>query len=81
MIVHPPSTTTLNEPQEEDVDVAETIVLPSKNTADRLDFTKSWLASGGDVRTWAESSPIRRADKLLGHKGAAGVGQEVCEFI
>lgn len=48
----------------EEVDIAETIVLPSKNTADRLDFTRNWLASG-DVRTWADSSP-RKGDQLLG---------------
>jgi hypothetical protein len=87
VIVHPPTLAAEEQElpeEEEDVDVAETIVLPSKNTADRLDFTKHWLA-GGDVRSWAESSP-RRADKLLGHqqqqqKGGNGKMVEVSVFL
>jgi hypothetical protein len=54
--------------QVEDIEVAETIVLPSKNTADRLDFTRNWLAKG-DVGTWAEGSPRRGGDQLLGQRG------------
>jgi len=42
--------------EEEEISVAETIVLPSKNTSDRLDFTRNWLTSGGsDMSGWAES--------------------------
>uniref|UniRef100_A0A183CTV4 GYF domain-containing protein n=1 Tax=Globodera pallida TaxID=36090 RepID=A0A183CTV4_GLOPA len=51
-----------------DVDVAETIVLPTKNSADRLDFTKHWL-QGGEVSVWAQGAPPRRDDALLGTRG------------
>uniref|UniRef100_A0A914IAI6 Uncharacterized protein n=1 Tax=Globodera rostochiensis TaxID=31243 RepID=A0A914IAI6_GLORO len=51
-----------------DVDVAETIVLPTKNSADRLDFTKHWL-QGGEVSVWAQDAPHRRDDALLGTHG------------
>uniref|UniRef100_A0A915NE12 Uncharacterized protein n=1 Tax=Meloidogyne javanica TaxID=6303 RepID=A0A915NE12_MELJA len=45
-----------NNLEEEEISVAETIVLPSKNTSDRLDFTRNWLTSGGsDMSGWAES--------------------------
>lgn len=44
--------------------MAETIVLPTKNTADRLEFTKHWLTSG-EVSVWAEG-PSKRPDALLG---------------
>ncbi|KAF7638117.1 hypothetical protein Mgra_00002345 [Meloidogyne graminicola] len=44
-----------NGKEEEEISVAETIVLPSKNTSDRLDFTRNWLTSGGsDMVGWAE---------------------------
>ncbi|KAL3082444.1 hypothetical protein niasHT_038510 [Heterodera trifolii] len=56
--------------------VAETIVLPSKHSAERLDFTKHWVSGGGaeggagaGVAVWAQSAPHRRDDPLLGIHG------------
>ena len=46
-----------------DIDVSETIVLPSKNTSDRLDFTQKWLAN--DIKSWAEHSSLK-PDLLMG---------------
>lgn len=51
--------------------VAETIVLPTKNTADRLDFTKHWL-TGGEISVWAEGPP-KRGDLVLGVAGTVEV--------
>lgn len=52
--------------------MAETIVLPTKNTAERLAFTKHWLAAGeaGAVSVWAEEGAPARGDPLLGVQAA-----------
>ncbi|KAH7721999.1 Protein W05F2.4 a [Aphelenchoides avenae] len=39
-----------------DVDVTETIVLPSKSTAERLDFTRQWLVD--DIKSWADKPDL-----------------------
>lgn len=45
-----------------DIEVSETIVLPSKNRSDRLDFTQKWLAN--DIKSWADNSTTK-PDLLL----------------
>lgn len=39
-----------------DVEVTETIVLPSKSTAERLDFTRQWLVD--DIKSWADKPDL-----------------------
>ncbi|KAI6240274.1 hypothetical protein M3Y99_00485300 [Aphelenchoides fujianensis] len=51
-----------------DVEVSQTIVLPSKNTAERLDFTRQWLSD--DIRSWVDR-PAAGNDAVLSGDGAA----------
>ncbi|KAI1717839.1 hypothetical protein Ddc_09689 [Ditylenchus destructor] len=53
-----------------DVEVSETIVLPSKNTSDRLDFTRQWLVD--DIKSWADN-PNKKPDLILGSDDQMGI--------
>lgn len=53
-----------------DIEVNETIVLPSKNKAERLDFTRQWLKN--DIREWVEK-PSQKGDRVL-----TSPDQQVC---
>ncbi|CAD5210701.1 unnamed protein product [Bursaphelenchus xylophilus] len=53
-----------------DVEVTETIVLPSKNSAERLDYTRKWLQD--DIKTWVDkpgSGPLNNQIRRVGSSG------------
>uniref|UniRef100_A0A7E4W3R6 Protein kinase domain-containing protein n=1 Tax=Panagrellus redivivus TaxID=6233 RepID=A0A7E4W3R6_PANRE len=39
-----------------DVEITETIVLPSKSNPEKMDFTRQWLS--GDIKSWAEKPDL-----------------------
>uniref|UniRef100_A0A915DHR7 Uncharacterized protein n=1 Tax=Ditylenchus dipsaci TaxID=166011 RepID=A0A915DHR7_9BILA len=53
-----------------DVEVSETVLLPSKNTSDRLDFTRKWLVD--DIKSWADL-PSKKPDLIVGSVEQVGL--------
>ncbi|KAI6197977.1 hypothetical protein M3Y94_01289500 [Aphelenchoides besseyi] len=47
-----------------DVECTETIVLPTKSTAERLDFTRQWVVD--DISSWI-NRPATKSDAVLGN--------------
>ncbi|KAI6232588.1 hypothetical protein M3Y99_01005200 [Aphelenchoides fujianensis] len=58
-----------------DVEVSQTIVLPSKNTAERLDFTRQWLSD--DIRSWVDRPAAGNDAVLSGEAAARGAGKQI----
>ncbi|CAD5207795.1 unnamed protein product [Bursaphelenchus okinawaensis] len=55
-----------------DVEVTETIVLPSKNTSERLDYTRKWLQD--DIKTWVDKPG--NVNNQLRRVGSSGESDE-----